>query len=447
MEVKEGESFIVPSDSMLIVSDENNRVNNFESEVLFKEILPKNTKEDLDNNNKMIKELEDILICCICYNYLENPVNDPTCCPHYACKKCIEKYFQQKRSNIIPCPLCRKYIKKKNLIQIPIIDSIKEIIKEAQNNKINEELNINIQEKCEAHSQNKIFSICLDCKKKMCPICDEEKKKHEDHHIVNYERYIKLFYFFRENFTSLQETIADKEQMIKESNKLYAILEDQKQAYISFLDNFSKDIKKLYFEKQENLNKNIAKSMQLIAKLKNFMKNIKEHVSKQFKNGYNDIDNLEEIEEEVKKRIERLKLKELKNEEFNIKDYNSKHLVGLLKKPYTLSINKQILLDKTHILYKLDKEGNYCFGLEISDKDKNMMTLYLDINKVINEHPNYSSYIAVIEFFNKKYYLLPFEVNKKFYSLEKTIPIKELFDGKVINSSLNLTIYSFSLTN
>lgn len=76
-----------------------------------------------------------------------------------------------------------------------------------------------------------------------------------------------------------------------------------------------------------------------------------------------------------------------------------------------------------------------------------MMTLYLDINKVINEHPNYSSYIAVIEFFNKKYYLLPFEVNKKFYSLEKTIPIKELFDGKVINSSLNLTIYSFSLTN
>ena len=89
--------------------------------------------------------------------------------------------------------------------------------------------------------------------------------------------------------------------MIKDSNNLYDILEQQKQAYKSFLESLSNDIKKIYSEKQENIKKGIAKSIQLIAKLRNFMINIKRHVSKQFKNGYNDINNLEEIEEEIKK--------------------------------------------------------------------------------------------------------------------------------------------------
>ena len=83
----------------------------------------------------------------------------------------------------------------------------------------------------------------------MCPICKKEKKIHENHHVVNYERYIKLFYFFQENFAFIKESISDKEQMIKDSNNLYDILEQQKQAYKSFLESLSNDIKKIYNEK------------------------------------------------------------------------------------------------------------------------------------------------------------------------------------------------------
>ena len=82
-----------------------------------------------------------------------------------------------------------------------------------------------IDEKCEVHSQNSVFDICLDCKKKMCPICTEERKKHEIHHLVNYERYIKLFNFFNENFSNIKQTIEERENIIKELNKLNQLLE------------------------------------------------------------------------------------------------------------------------------------------------------------------------------------------------------------------------------
>ena len=149
MEQKEGDSIIISSDSAIFPEEEEKRGNDFDTKVFEEKILPKNSQEDKNNkNNKknIMKELEDILVCCICYNYLDNPVNDPSCCPHYACRICFEKYFIQKKSNIIPCPLCRKYIKKENLVKIPLIDTIKEIIKEAEKNNINEDININIEE-------------------------------------------------------------------------------------------------------------------------------------------------------------------------------------------------------------------------------------------------------------------------------------------------------------
>ena len=121
------------------------------------------------------------------------------------------------------------------------------------------------------------------------------------------------------------------------------------------------------------------------------------------------------------------------------------NLVGIIKMPYTINVNKNDLLENQNIFYKCGNEGNYLFGILKNEKDPEMITLYLDINKTINKQPNYSSYIALVEFNNKKYYLLPYEINTKLYSFEKTLPMKELFDDKVINSSINLTIFSLSL--
>ncbi len=47
----------------------------------------------------------------------------------------------------------------------------------------------------------------------------------------------------------------------------------------------------------------IGESMETVAKLRNCMLNIKCHISSQFKKFYDDIENLEEIKEEIKKEL------------------------------------------------------------------------------------------------------------------------------------------------
>ena len=96
-----------------------------------------------------------------------------------------------------------------------------------KNNKI-EDNNIKIEEKCKTHPNNKIFYICLDCQTKMCPICNEEMKKHENHQLVNYERYVKLFNFIQTSFTGIKENIKERETIIKEYKELYILLEQLK---------------------------------------------------------------------------------------------------------------------------------------------------------------------------------------------------------------------------
>ena len=84
----EMENHYVPNDSTIFEPQKEIRKNFFGSPIFFNEIKPE-IKEPKKESNNLLKELEDILICCICYNYLYNPVNDPTYCPHYACKGCL----------------------------------------------------------------------------------------------------------------------------------------------------------------------------------------------------------------------------------------------------------------------------------------------------------------------------------------------------------------------
>ena len=349
--------------------------------------------------------------------------------------------LKNKKQAYIPCPLCRKRIYKKNLVKIPLVESIKEILKDAKNSKLNYDFNEKIDEKCEVHTQNSVFDICLDCKKKMCPICTEERKKHETHHLVNYERFIKLFNFFNENFSNIKQTIEERENNIKELNKLNQLLEQQKKAYLNLFNEISIQINKLYLQNQENIQKNIASSMQTIAKLRNFMLNIKTHVSSQFKESYNDIENFEEIKKEIKQRIDKLNLKYNKNEVLIMKDKSNKQLSGILEKSYPLTIDKNALLESRHVSCKVENSDKYTFGIELTEDKKNIIP-YLDIKK----DNNISSYIPYIQFGNNRIiYLEPLEVSKQLDSYEYTLPIEEMLNDKENITEIKLYILSLSL--
>ena len=281
----------------------------------------------------------------------------------------------------------------------------------------------------------------------MCPICKEEEKKHENHHVINYKRYVELFNFFHENFQEIKSTISNKEYKIKEYNELLGKLEQQKNAYLNFLDDIIHHIKQVYRDNQEKLNKEIGKSMETIAKLRNFMFNVKSHISSQFKASYNDLENIDEIKSKIKDRIDQLKdsLNEMKINDLNVIKNCIKNLNGIKKEKHPLRFDKKLLLESENIYTHLDIFKNYAFGVELSQKDKNLATIYLDIKKIINEVPNDCSYMAFIEFDNKIIYLEPFEINKGLYSYEFTLPIVELFTDKEASKDVNLTILSLNI--
>ena len=435
----------LPTESILLLPGNNNRKNYFQSQI-FKELQKNENNDDKGQKEKLIKDLEDILMCCICYQYLDNPVSDPTSCPHYACKACFDQYFEKKKSNIVPCPICRATIRKRNLIKIPIVESIKELLKEVQNNGKDE--NIKVDEQCKAHPKNPVFFICLDCQVKMCAVCDEERKKHEKHHLVNYERYVKLFNFMQNSFAGIKQNITERERVIEEFRELIVLSEKQKKAYLQCLSDIALKIQNYYKINLEKMNQMIAENMQIIAKYRNFISNIKSHISSQFKKPYDDIENIEAIEGQIKQRVDKLKIKQIDNNEYEYINKNRvPNLIGVLPRQFVITFNKNQFLNKYHVKCAADKEGLYTFGFELSN-DKKIVNAYLDVQKIIKNQINNNAYVIFIEFEkkHKKIYLEMTEpAAEGLYSYENHFSLEELNDTKDVNIEIILTIISISL--
>ena len=434
----------LPNQSILLLPEKENRKNYFKS-VLFLDLQKNENKEEKEEKNKLIKELEDTLKCCICRQYLDNPVSDPSACQHYACKACYEKYFQKKQT--MSCPMCRRIIRKRKLIKIPIVESIKEILKDVKNSSM-DDANIDINEKCKVHSLNEIFDICLDCQVKMCPVCNEERKKHEKHQLVNYKRYAQLFSFMQNNFADIKQNIVEREKNIKEYKDIIVLSEQQKNSYLQSLTDIASKIQTYYQSNLEKINKIIGENMETIAKYRSFMANIKSYISSKFKKPYDDIENINDIEKEIKNRINKLGLKQIDKNEFETLKKNSfPDLVSTLPKKYSISFDKYILLDNSHVKSTIDKEGLFVFGLELSE-DKKIVTAYLDIKKFIKNKINNSSYTIFIEFGKnqKIFYLEQVEPQREdLYSYEIEFTIDDLPEIKGAELEISLNISSISL--
>jgi hypothetical protein len=425
-------------------NNENNSGNMsriFNSEFFEKYIKPKRNK-----NEKLLKEIEDIFTCYICLDYLENPIWDPSSCGHYQCKKCLNSYFNKMKTNIVPCPLCRNKIRKNNLKEIPLIKKVNEILKNI-NNYAEEEIN----EECSNHPKNKVFYICLDCSIKMCPACDIEKRKHETHHMVNYERYVKLFYCFHNNFAEIKEKIKKIKNNVKKYNNLYAFLEQQKKSYLGLLTNIAKKIENIFSTNQDNLTKLISNSFDNISKLQKFMNDLKKDVSSRFKICYNDIENFDEIEEEIKEKVKDIKLQFSKIDVSNVKNLGLKKL-DTSKIEFSLTFNKNdILLNEQKIFKKkLDPQGIYTFGAELSEDNK-FILFYFDVENRINNLKNESAYSPYLEYESEKnniYYNIYLEEQKfddQHYSYEKFMPIEEFFQGNEDKKDIKIKVNYISI--
>ena len=107
-----------------------------------KENIPNNTLDkDFSQNNdseikekEMINEIKDSVICYICLMKIEKPRICPNC-HKIACEKCLKNWFIDRGNN--NCGYCRAILKFDNMISIPIINNVANLIdKISSKNKI-----------------------------------------------------------------------------------------------------------------------------------------------------------------------------------------------------------------------------------------------------------------------------------------------------------------------
>ena len=107
--------------------------------------------------------------------------------------------------------------------------------------------------------------------------------------------------------------------------------------------------------------------MKMLARLRNFMINLETHVSSQFKESYNDLDNIQEIENGIKQRISKINLKSNKDKFLNYGDAIDKVLY-LINHRFSLAANIKSLLDSRNLSYKIN--DYYLLGTDLSEDKK-----------------------------------------------------------------------------
>ena len=177
----------------------NNSINNKKVNTEEKKETEKKEESKKEDNQKEISkeeaigsEIKDTVKCYICFE----KIFKPKMCPHchrMACEKCLYNWFINLKKD--KCGFCRANTNYNEMISVPFMDVVVNFVEKFFNNKKIEinDLNNDIQEYCPEHENELLYYYCLDCGKAYCKTCfvffGEEKDKHNDHSIIEYEKY------------------------------------------------------------------------------------------------------------------------------------------------------------------------------------------------------------------------------------------------------------------
>ena len=162
------------SDSSSEESEESSSSEKIKKKIKINGSYSSNSGEFYSNN--INQNPNDLTKCYICLNQTVDPV---ICrfCGNMACEKCFYRWIETNSK----CAVCRKNIKKEDLISPPIIKNL--------NNYINKLENERSHDICKIHNE-KILFFCMKCLKKYCGKClffgSEEAQKHQGHNIIDY---------------------------------------------------------------------------------------------------------------------------------------------------------------------------------------------------------------------------------------------------------------------
>ena len=401
-----------------------------------------NEKNDNINNNTN-QNPEELTKCYICLNQSVNPV---ICrfCGNMACKKCFTKWIESNSK----CAVCRKNIKKEDLISPPIIKNINNYI-----NKLEEEKSHEI---CKIHNE-KILFFCMKCLKKYCGKClffgSEEAQKHQGHNIIDYSLLKNSEY---NDIINKLETSKDCKDKVEE-----VILKN---------DNYKEEIKIIYENSrialkffQKIIEKKLQNKIDIISKFSGELKNTKEDLNKNYNDIIQNLNKLQKIDDKIenfdvhksKDELDNIlnKINKIKSESSSVQ--NKKIEIELKLNEFNISRNYNDLLIasekelvvfgpsfmKMELIEKNKKEEFLKISFPNKDESSFFVYVLIKINNKIypfhlfeNEDNNENKNIKLPNDDSNE------ELNKQFYIIY--IPKSELSQN---NNNFYFYYYSFSI--
>ena len=219
----------------------NNEANNIENVEEEKNEIKEETKE-ISKEETIGSEIKDTVKCYICFE----KINKPKMCPHchrMACEKCLYNWFINLKKD--KCGFCRLNTSFKEMISVPFMDVVVNFVEKFFNKKKLEVYNINDKdfvEYCPEHENELLYYYCLDCGKAYCKTCfvffGEEKDKHNEHSIIEYEKYKNMsFPLLKKNVDKLESNIQHVEENIKRCISYKDTYEYQRRIGNEFINN------------------------------------------------------------------------------------------------------------------------------------------------------------------------------------------------------------------
>ena len=369
-------------------------------------------------------EIKDTVKCYICFE----KITKPKMCPHchrMACEKCLYNWFVNLKKD--KCGFCRANTNFNEMISVPFMDIVVNFVEKFFNkdktyiNNIDTEL-----EYCPEHENELLYYYCLDCGKAYCKTCfvffGEEKDKHTEHSIIEYEKYKNMsFPLLKKNLDKLESNIQHVEENIKRCISYKNSYEHQRKVGNEFINNLQD-----HFNNQMDV---------IISSIDNHIKKLKEYIN-EYNKYKKDID---EFYYMIKHKNSNTNLHQDKSCESLIikltninqhKFFSSKEIEKLsdLSKNFYVNTYQSKIGEFNHeniFLSRGLKMGNGPCELVIDNKQRDEVLISLNIPK--NKFHGVHNFKALI-FIRKKgecmqsYDLDEYSEDYNFYYLKKKIP-------------------------
>ena len=355
-------------------------------------------EEEKQKDENITSEIKDTVKCYICLNI----ITSPKMCPHchrIACEKCLYNWFMMEHKK--NCGFCRENVNFYEMISVPfmstIVDFVEKVFEKDKDGEI--KFSGNIQDFCSNHPNEKLYYYCLDCNKGYCKTCfvffGEEKDKHLEHNIIEYEKYKNL------NVTSLKLYEDKINSYINKTKERIKKCESYKSAYEFERNEGNKIIENLRKEFNKQIDDNIRLIDEQINKLQTIMANYEKY-NLELNNYYSKFpkekDNKNDLYAYQQKSQELInKLSLITSKKF----YSNKEIEQLLDLSKGMQLHSYLskvgeFNHETRFSSKNLKMGDSPYHLVIDNKQRNAVTINLVIpkNKITFEH-NFKAFILI----------------------------------------------------